>query len=137
MNFSTEVITLIDELAKRFGVVIDWTAENVMPYIQDLGSRFISYTLITTILSLSIKLIVLFAGIFIVYKCGKWIIAHEEDPMTDSVAITMAIITVMGIVLTVIAFLVLMFTGWANIKTIVACNYIPETIIVDYLKTLL
>ena len=46
-------------------------------------------------------------------------------------------INVATIVLTGIAFLVLIFTGWGNIKTIMACNYIPEAIIIDYIKTLL
>ena len=45
MSFSSEIITLIDELAARFGIIIDWSAENIMPYLTDLGTRFI--TLIT------------------------------------------------------------------------------------------
>ena len=45
MSFSSEVITLIDELATRCGIVIDWTAENIMPYLTDLGTRFV--TLVT------------------------------------------------------------------------------------------
>jgi uncharacterized Tic20 family protein len=136
MSFSSEVITILDELAKRFGIVIDWTAENVMPYITDLGSRFVSYTLVTTIVSLSIKIIILLVGIFTLYKCGKWII-ENEGKANENVEIGMAIFTVAAIVLTGIAFLVLILTGWFNIKTIIACNYIPETIIIDYIKTLL
>lgn len=136
MSFSSEVITILDELAKRFGIVIDWTAENVMPYVQDLGTRFISYTLVMAIISLSIKIIVLAAGIFTFYKCGKWIIKNEGKA-NENVEIGMAIFTAASIVLTGIALLVLIFTGWANIKTIIACNYIPEAIIIDYIKTLL
>lgn len=136
MTFSSEVITILDELAKRFGIAIDWTAENVMPYMQDLGSRFVSYTLVTTIISLSIKIIVLAAGIFAFYKCGKWII-ENEGKASENAEIGMAIFTAATIVLTGIAFLVLIFTGWGNIKTIMACNYIPEAIIIDYIKTLL
>lgn len=136
MSFSSEVITILDELAKRFGIAIDWTAENVMPYIQDLGSRFISYTLVMTIISLSIKIIILLVGIFSIYRCGKWIIKNEGKT-NENVEIGMAIFTVASVVLTGIALLILILTGWANIKTIIACNYIPEAIIIDYLKTFL
>ena len=30
---SDEIIKVIDELGKRFGIVIDWSSENVLPYI--------------------------------------------------------------------------------------------------------
>ena len=134
MNFSSEIITLLDELAKRFGIAIDWTAENVMPYIQNLGSRFVSYTLIMTIISLSIKLAILFAGFFIFYKAFKWNEQLEKENKNDDAPFCLGLV---GIVIGGIGLLALIFTGWSNIKTIIACNYIPEAIIVDYLKTLL
>lgn len=137
MTFSSEIITILDELAKRFGIAIDWTAENVMPYIQNLGGRFVSYTLVTTIVSLSIKIIILLLGIFIVYKCGKWVVENDGETMNENLEIGVAMFTVIGVILTAVAFLVLIFSGWDNIKTIIACNYIPEAIIIDYLKTLL
>ena len=137
MTFSSEVITILDELAKRFGIAIDWTAENVVPYVTDLGSRFVSYTLILTIIGLLIKIGILFVGVFIVYKCGKWIIESDGKSTNETLDVTIAIVTVVSIVLTGVAFLVLIFSGYNDIKTIIACNYIPEAIIVDYLKTLL
>lgn len=137
MSFSSEIITILDELAKRFGIVIDWTAENVLPYITDLGGRFVSYTLVMTIISLSIKIIILLTGIFIIYKCGKWIIKNDGKSKSTDLEVGMAISIAAGIVLTGIAFLILILTGWSNIRTIIACNYIPEAIIIDYLKTLL
>ena len=33
---SDEVIKVIDALAERFGIVIDWSSENVIPYLQQL-----------------------------------------------------------------------------------------------------
>ena len=60
MTFSNEVITILNDLCAKFGIAIDWTADNVMPYIQDLGNRFISYTLTMTIISLSLKFAILF-----------------------------------------------------------------------------
>lgn len=41
-----EIIKLLDELAKRFGIAIDWTSENVMPYLEDLFDRFITYNIV-------------------------------------------------------------------------------------------
>lgn len=43
MSFSNELIKILDDLGKRFGIAIDWTKQNVMPYIEDLGKRIIKY----------------------------------------------------------------------------------------------
>ena len=38
-----EILKVIDELAKRMGIVIDWTSENVMPQVIDLYERFVTW----------------------------------------------------------------------------------------------
>lgn len=44
---SEEIIKVIDELGKRFGIVIDWSNQNIIPYLQELLKRFICYRNIT------------------------------------------------------------------------------------------
>lgn len=46
MNVSKEIVNVVDGLAERFGVVIDWSKDNVYPQIVDLCERFIQYKLI-------------------------------------------------------------------------------------------
>ena len=46
MTFSEQLIHLIDELAKRIGIVIDWTNANVMPYLIDLITRYGQFHLV-------------------------------------------------------------------------------------------
>ena len=45
MNISKEILNTIDGLAERFGIVIDWSKENVYPQVADLCERFIHYKL--------------------------------------------------------------------------------------------
>ena len=40
---SDEIIKVLDDLAQRFGVVIDWTAENVLPYLKEIFGKLITY----------------------------------------------------------------------------------------------
>ena len=40
MTFSEQLMYLIDEFAKRIGIVIDWTNDNIMPYLCDLITRY-------------------------------------------------------------------------------------------------
>lgn len=64
---SDEIITVIDELAKKLGVTIDWSQKNIMPYIQDLYSRYIQYEISTTMFWLVISILLI--GISIACWC--------------------------------------------------------------------
>ena len=130
MTFSNEVIAIINDLCTKFGIVIDWTAENVVTYIQDLGSRFVAYTMTMAIVSLSIKFIFLFIGLYIIYKSIKW--GKEDD---ESVGPGM--LGIVGFGIAIMSFLTIILLGLDNIQTIIACIYIPESIIIEYIKTLL
>lgn len=41
MNVSEQIIQVIDNLAQKFGIVIDWTDENIVPIFQQLADKYI------------------------------------------------------------------------------------------------
>ena len=49
MEFSQEIINVLDYLYSKFGITIDWTSENVMPYLEELCGRYIQYEIYTSI----------------------------------------------------------------------------------------
>lgn len=48
MTVSSQVIEVLNYLCGKFGVVIDRSAENVMPYVQELMSKFIQWEIATS-----------------------------------------------------------------------------------------
>ena len=48
MSFSSQFIEVLDALCEKFGIVIDWTSQNVMPYLTDLAARIITYEIWTS-----------------------------------------------------------------------------------------
>lgn len=48
MSFSSELIKILDDLGRRFGIVIDWSSENIIPYLQELVGRFIKWEITTS-----------------------------------------------------------------------------------------
>ena len=54
---SEQIIKLLEYMGDKIGVAIDWTQENVMPYVEDLVKRFITLNIVECILG-----IVLFLG---------------------------------------------------------------------------
>ena len=71
---SDGIIKVLNELCSKFGIAIDWTSDNVVPYLQDLMTRYAKYICYTSIMWLAIGvLIVLVVGIiwYKYYKSSK------------------------------------------------------------------
>ena len=49
MSISDQIIAVINDLCQKFGIAIDWTAESVLPYIEDLCARYIQFEIQTSI----------------------------------------------------------------------------------------
>ena len=45
---SKEVIKILDALAEKFGLAIDWTSANVLPYLQQLCRKYVIYEIATS-----------------------------------------------------------------------------------------
>lgn len=67
MSFSSQFIEILDALCERFGIAVDWTSQNVVPYLTDLASRIISYEILTSVAWIALAVIV----IFVVWKMTK------------------------------------------------------------------
>ena len=70
---ANEIIKVLDNLGEKFGIAIDWSSANIMPYLQDLMTRIVKYETYT-----SIAWIILFIlGILILFAIKK-LIKNEE-----------------------------------------------------------
>ena len=115
---SDEIIKLLDDLGRRFGIVIDWSSENVMPYLQDLMSRYIKYETMTSIMWMAIGVIGLLLGIIFIYKGFK-----SDDPDDAGLAFIFIFVAIACIVIIIF-----------QISDIITVNTIPEKMIYEYLS---
>ena len=53
----------LQELAKQFGLALDWSNNNVIPYLQDLAQRVITYEFRSSIFWIVIGAIFILIGI--------------------------------------------------------------------------
>lgn len=115
---SDEVIKLLDDLGRRFGIAIDWSSQNVMPYLQDLMSRYIDYEVMTSIAWIVIGAILLIGGIvftIIFVKNGR-----DCAPLI-SIGIAIGGVVLIGV----------------QVFDIITCYTIPEKAIIEYINSLL
>ena len=132
MKISEEIINVLDYLCKKFGVVIDWTSEYVIPYIQDLCARYIRYEIFTSIAwMIAIPAITLIISI-------PLIITHKKAK--ESGWDTYEFVTIAAIALWIV-FVTMAIASVAVVCTqvfdIIQCYTLPEKAILEYLETLI
>lgn len=129
---SEEVIKILDALAEKFGLAIDWTSANVLPYLQQLCGKYVTYEIATSVVWMIIGICLLFLGRFCIgktkYYCQKY--CEETDFCTyDDIAFAFGFVAAIAIVLGV-AFVL------SQTFDIVTCITFPEKIIFDEIQSI-
>ena len=120
MTISNEIIEVLEYLCDKIGLTIDWTSNNVIPYVTQLFERFIKWEISTSIVWIAIMGIVtilLAAGVIAVCK---W--ADDEE-----VSLATWIVFVAWIIASVCVI-------GCQVFDIVECNIFPEKALYDYIN---
>lgn len=120
-DMSEEIIKILDHIGSKFGVAIDWTDKNVMPYLQELAEKYINYEIaISATIVIALVVIALILGILtgVLYRknCEGY--------------------AVCGVLLWV-CFLAGVFVIPTEIADIIKCITFPEMQIYEYLSGLI
>jgi hypothetical protein len=136
MTVSEQIIQVIDALCEKFGIAINWTGENVIPYIELLCSKLITYKIATSIVwivvmaLLSVGSIIATKKLTPIFKKGLEHDSHSWDCGWE-IATGFAIAGL--IILNLIVFIVIT----VQIMNIVQCVIFPEMYIFEYISSLI
>lgn len=107
---STEIIKILDAICDKFGLVIDWTSQNVTPYVEQLCEHIVRYELSSSILYILIAILAIVLAIGI-YK-------GDEDYVGFSAIIC------------IVAFIVIC----KQLFDILAATTFPEKILIEFMQ---
>lgn len=126
---SEEVIKILDALAEKFGLAIDWTSANVLPYLQQLCGKYVTYEIATSVVWMLIGICLLFIGKYVVGKTKYcWGEYNEDlDSYYDVGTIWLGILAGCVIIVGIIVVLCQTFD-------IITCITFPEKIIIEELQ---
>lgn len=118
LSVSKEMIETLDYLFEKFGVVVDWSNGELLPYLQRLADKIVNYKASIAWLWIAVAIVGLIVGIVCIVvdiKCGDggWL--------------------VLGIFLIVVALIIVI----VNSYTLIGCKTFEEKIILDYLKSVM
>lgn len=128
VTFSSQFIEIFDHLCQKFGVVIDWSAQNVIPYITALCGRMTKYLIFKNVI-----LIFAFIGVFYLFWrfskpcCSK---ENKWDPDFQYCK-SMNISYILGWLGRGIGAAFTIGMSISALLTIVRCIYLPEFVIID------
>ena len=111
MSFSENFINIMDAIGKQLGIAIDWTSQNVVPYIEQLSQRIINYEMCMHGFYLAISVAIIITGKKIANK-AKELYEKELDEGYVGMGITCVC---------------------ANIKDIITALTLPEKTIIEFI----
>lgn len=122
---SNEIIKVLDHLCDKFGIAIDWSSNNVMPYLQDLMVRITKYAIYTNILWLVMSILIISATVFALVKIIK--VARESVYDWDFIV---AISSLIGSIIIIIFFI----TGMYACQNLIEVNTVPEKYMIEMIR---
>ena len=125
-----EILEALNQLTDKFGIAVDWSSQNALPYLRDLMGRLVRYEIITSVVWLIVGALFVLSAIwwlkFIKYARKKYEeIGHfnDWDIAANVAAFAMIIVVLLGIIIVI-----------CQINDIIQCVVLPEGIILKYIK---
>lgn len=120
MQISEEVIKVLEYLGSKFGIAIDWTSQNVIPYVEQLCEKFIHWEVNTSfawMVIMGVAAIISLIFAIVIHNVSDW----DGLEWTIFGVILAATIIVCGV----------------QIFDIIECKTFPEKALYDYISSYL
>lgn len=124
MTVSDQIIQVLDALCKKFGMVIDWTSANVMPYLTTLCEKLVTWEIWTSVAWMAIAVVMIAAGVVALVLSIKHI--ERLDPVAPILIVCSVIVCAAGIGVL-----------GSQIFDIIKCVTFPEMFVFEYVQKLI
>ena len=107
---------LLRELGEQFGLMLDWSNENIIPQLKELAQRIVQYETWQSIFWLVIGILTIILGIIFIILELKCIVKLD------------GFLTFFGFILIIVGIGIIC----CQINDILLCKYLPEKILLRY-----
>ncbi len=125
---NNQIIELLRELANQLGIAVDWTSQNIKPFIVEIMNRNARLTIFNSIIWMA------FAAIFMTLSI---VAMHKMIKSCDGIRYALHDNDVSAfIVFAIVVFLVSTFVMFDEFYNIGKAIYMPELLLIEKLKSL-
>ena len=125
-----EILEALNQLTDKFGIAVDWSSQNALPYLRDLMGRLVRYEIIISVVWLIVGALFILSAIwwlkFIKYARKKYEDIggfNDWDVAAIVATVAMFIVVLLGIIIVL-----------CQIDDIIQCVVLPEGVILKYIK---
>ena len=133
-----ELCNVIDKIAEKIGIVIDWSNENVMPYIQDIMQRYRTMNIINNIIVMTVCAIIITICVIAAVKITKSITNGLQNTVSsiwfDADYDAVSIFSMMTSIIIAISFLISIIVLCGATGELMGWLYVPEVKFLGVLK---
>lgn len=125
MSVSSQVIEVLDSVFEKMGIAVDWSQQNVLPYLQELAGKYIKYEIATSIalaVFFSLTIIMLIKVMVHIFK------SYNNKPYYDEDGFEWLFIFSLSIIILFLTISVIF-----QVIDIITCYTFPEKMILQFL----
>lgn len=119
---SDEIIKVLDNLCEKIGFTIDWTNENIIPYLNQLLERYIKYEFMISLYWMIIGIALLVFAV-ILFVRSKDRLSIEDWPEWGAREFVIRIAAIIGIIMALV-----------NVYNAITVSIFPEKLLYEYLR---
>lgn len=135
MTVSEQIIQVINTLCEKFGIAINWTGENVIPYLEILCGKLIKYEICTSIAWMAIMILLSIGSIIATKKFAPiFRKGLKEQGTLDDGWTCATIVAIIGLAVLNLATIIVV---GVQIMDIVKCITFPEMYVFEYVSKLI
>ena len=133
-----ELCNVIDKIAEKIGVAIDWSSENVMPYIQDIMQRYRTMSIVGNVGAIIVCAIIITICVIVVTKMIKGIVNGLKNEVSsiwfDADYDELSKLSIVTSVIIIIPLLVSVIVLCVAAVDLIGWLYVPEVKFLGVLK---
>ena len=120
MTVSSQIIEVMNDLCMKFGLAIDWSQETVLPYLEELAGKYITWEIATSEMWIVIGSILFIGGLIAFVTDLEWGWADGVMCIVGFFAIVSGVCLI-----------------GSQVYDILTCKYFPEKQLWEYVSYLM
>ena len=133
MTISEQIIKILDALCAKFGIAINWTSENVIPYVEVLCKKLVTYEIVTSAMWILLVWVLFGASALTLKKLHPWLMKKYNEDYDEIYEV--ADVALWGI--TIILGIVMICVTCDQAFDIIKCITFPEMYVFEYVSKLM
>lgn len=129
LEFADDIIDILNYVGDKFGIAIDWSAKTILPYLQELSTKYIAYRISIAVMWAIVFCVVILACVITIITLNVQSKKLNYEYSSDDLQFWLYVVAV---ILILVSFGLIIY----QVYNIILCKTFPEKVIYEYITSL-